>query len=65
MSVFLNFLLVFHFGYHLIASIGGAWTFWHSYHEHKKGAWKLVAAVFWLIISVMLLIISDEHLHSC
>jgi drug/metabolite transporter superfamily protein YnfA len=65
MQILFSILLVIHFGYHLVASLGGAWTFWHSYKEHKKGKWKIVASIFWLAISILLLIVSDERLHNC
>jgi RsiW-degrading membrane proteinase PrsW (M82 family) len=65
MRLFLLILLVLHFAYHLVASFGGVWTFYHSYKHHKKNLWKLVAAIFWLAISVLLLVVSDDALHAC
>lgn len=47
----LNVLIVLHFASHAMALIG-AWTFFHSYKEHKHSKWKLVVAILWFIIAV-------------
>lgn len=47
-------LIVLHFAYHLIAAIGVIYALWHSNSVHNRSVWKVVAAVFWLVVSVLI-----------
>jgi O-antigen/teichoic acid export membrane protein len=52
----LNLILILHFGFHIVAAVGGAWSFFHSYHEHKHSKWKLFMAVAWFAVAVLLMV---------
>jgi uncharacterized membrane protein len=51
----LPLLVSLHFLYHLVATIGVFYALWHSNDKHEKAWWKIVAAVFWLVVSVLIL----------
>jgi drug/metabolite transporter superfamily protein YnfA len=59
----LNVLLIAHFTWHLVIAIGGSWSFFHSYEQHKKSKWKLAAAVIWFLLSILLLLSENQALH--
>lgn len=58
----LQVLLVIHFGYHLIAAFGVTVGLLHSHTVHKHSKWKIAAAVVWLLISILLLVVSHDAL---
>lgn len=51
----LNALIALHFIYHGVATAGVFYALWHSNKVHKKSWWKLIAAIFWLVVSIAIL----------
>ena len=60
----IKLLIIAHFAFHAIAAIGGVWTFMHSYNSHKKAIWKLIVAVVWFILSVLMIVVEHGTIHS-
>lgn len=57
-------LVVLHFVYHLVASVGVFIGLIHSHRVHKKNVWKIIAAVGWLAISLLILFLSGDIIHT-
>ena len=49
-------LMLLHFAYHLVATVGVFYSLWHSNKVHRPALWKIIAAVFWLVVSVLMMI---------
>lgn len=63
MEFWVNVLIIIHFGYHALAALGVTMGLMHSHTVHKESKWKIAAAIVWLILSVLLLIVSQDTLN--
>lgn len=63
MEFWVNILLIIHFGYHVLAAFGVTVGLIHSHSVHKHSKWKIAAAIVWLILSVLLLVVSHDTMH--
>lgn len=55
MNELISLAIVGHFLWHLIATIGITTSIIHSYKVHKSSLWKIIMAVVWLVISILML----------
>lgn len=62
MTLYLTLLLA-HFAWHLIATLGVAAGLIHSYTKHGEGSWKLMTAVLWLLLSILTLLTALDECH--
>ena len=54
MEALAPYLIALHFVYHAIAAGAVVYALWHSNSVHKRSVWKLIAAVFWLAVSALI-----------